>query len=114
MLELAAELIRTDRRWFLSADHVLEGLPKENRSTVLLFIRCALRDGAAAIVSIDTDFHWNRYEYGDPRTWHLPMNELSAEANRAGLDVEVLSQGKRASEHGRRTTATVALRRREE
>lgn len=108
LLGMAASLLRERRDWRIVLSHVLEGLVPETRAGVLRVVRHLTDSGGDAVVTIGTTLP-AAYRHEDPRTWHLPLEVLRAEAAGAGLRVEVLGTGEWRSLGALRSEATVAL-----
>ncbi len=109
LLEFGAELVKSGRPWHFNLQHVLEGLTKEGRGNVFLFLRLVLTERAHAFATFDTNFSTRHYRGDKPETWHLPLTWLREEAGKHRLAVDVVTTGSRRTKNGRRKTATVTL-----
>jgi SAM-dependent methyltransferase len=110
VLELAAEIVRSGTSIRVTARDLLTGLTEEGRENVLLFLRLVLPGDGFALATIDTDYSVRWYRGDNPETWHLPLAGLRREAAAQDLEVEVLRRGRRSTDFGIRSTATVLIR----
>lgn len=110
LLAFAMELIETGEPWYFFMNHLLAGVPRQGRGNVFLFLRQMLTNTTWASATFDTNFS-RHFDGKVPASWHLPLEWLVAEAQQHGLRVEVMRTGRRASPFGRRSTASVIIRR---
>ena len=110
MLELGANLLDTERPWYVLCTDVLHGLTFTNRENVYMMLRMVLRGPARAVVTFDTH-PTMQYVRSDPRTWHYPLWRLREELAEDGLEIEDVHRGVRRTEHGLRRYAQVVIRR---
>jgi len=110
LLEFGAELVRSGHPWHFNLSHILEGLTEAGRENVFLFLHLVMKPGSFAFATVDVNFSAVHYRPELPQTWHLPLAALRAEAARHGLEVEVISRGRRRTSAGPRRTVTVVVR----